>query len=218
MLNINDSVKIVKDIGIRDAIGKTATIITVPDSYSPFYKIKIDGKRLFYNATENQLELITIINSEKPMTAKKTVCEINFTRQGGEQLLFIKTTKEIADLFKSEAGTSISDNYLDKDGNKLKYQIETPKLQIYASKFKQQSYSLNCKLDRYGTDLIIEGYYNFSILRTKDIQNGVTVKVGDLILENDVTNWVQSLGAFLKFLHRNYIDKVEVKATITMDL
>jgi hypothetical protein len=77
---------------------------------------------------------------------------------------------------------------------------------------------MSCKLDRYGTNLIVDGAYNFSILRTKDITNGVTVKVGDLILEDDVTNWGQALGAFIKFLHRNYIDRVEVKINISMEI
>lgn len=149
-------------------------------------------------------------------TESKDVCNITFSREKGDQLLTIKTTKEIADLFKS-GQLATSDNYFDDRGNKLKYQKEFDGLETYVEKFRSQAYGASrCTLVRYGTNLMIDGMYNFSVLRTDKIENGVTVKVGELILEDDVANWVQALGSFLKFLHRNYIDKVKIVATISM--
>jgi len=150
-------------------------------------------------------------------TNTKKVCEVIFTLDKGEQLLFIKSSQELANLFKSPDGVSTSDNYFDKDGNKLKYQKETPKLEKYLQNYRKVC-GTPTVLNRYGTNLMVDGYNNFSILRTDNISEGITVKVNDLILEDDVTKWVQNLTAFLKFLHRNFIEKVEIKAIISIEM
>lgn len=231
MLNIGDTVVLKKRVSDIFIVGSQCKVVGLdPNGVLIKFKHPIQNKYCYLRERDvekvlnsNEVKLSPNINNsnqgESMPTNKKTVCEINFTRQQGEQLLYVKTTKEIAELFKSANGVAKSENYFDKDGNNLRYQKEeTEKLAQYVSKFQSQGYGMGCKLDRYGTNFIIDRAYNFSILRTKGIADGVTVKVNELILEDDVANWVQALGAFLKFLHRNYIDKVEVKATITMDL
>jgi len=179
----------------------------------------LDGSTDVFN--KEDLKIINLTEeSTMPVTAstKKTVCDINFSRVKGDQILSIKVSKEIADLFVNSNGVGTSDVYLDSAGAKLKFNKEDNKLEQYTEKFRNQSYSLNCVLNRYGTNLIVDGKYNFSVLRTIGIEDGVKVKVNDLILEDDVNNWVQGLGAFIKFLYKNYIDRVEVKATIVLEV
>lgn len=224
-ITIGSLVKVINNIGVDK--NKTYKITSVDYNtkrarFTPIgggYDDMFVGSLRDFVLIDNQQNLLIKNEGIKNIpTETKKVCEIIFTREKGEQLLYIKTTQEIADLFKSTDGVAISDNYLDKEGKKLKYQKETGKLDQYVLKYKKVAYSSSVILNRYGTNLVVDNCYNFSVLRTNKIENGITVKVGDLILEDDVSNWVQNLGSFLKFLHRNYIDKVEIKATISMEM
>jgi hypothetical protein len=149
------------------------------------------------------------------MAQKKTICEINFTRDNGDQILSIRVSPELEKLFKTES-TETSNVYKDKDGDGLVYYKLSDKLNQYAEKYRQELDRV--ELTRYGTDLFIDGYIaNLSILRTKGIGEGVEVKVNNLIVDADVQRWIEKLAKFVKFLYTNFVEKTSIKASINLE-
>ena len=145
---------------------------------------------------------------------RKTICEVDFVRENGQQLLTIKANKVLEKLFASEE-VKTSQIYKDEDGKGLTYYGLTPALKGYVKKYNDVAYR-PVILENYGTDLQRDGRANLSILRTKGIANGIVVVVDGLILDNEVKDWVNSLAGYIKYLYANFVEKAEVKVSINM--
>lgn len=146
---------------------------------------------------------------------KKTICDIKFHRESGDQFLTIRIVPEVENLFKNEV-VETSDVYKNSDDEGLKYYKLSAKLEEYINKYNNNNGAVN--LTRYGTNLFLDQYvFNLSILRTVDISTGIEVKVNDLIVDNDVQRWIQELAKFVKFMYSNFVEKSEVKATINLE-
>ncbi len=148
---------------------------------------------------------------------RKRIADINFTRNAGAQVLSIKVTPELEALFKSDE-ISTSDTYKNVAGTKLKYYKLTPSLETYTDTFTRNEYGTRTTLNHYGTELFMSGTFNGSILRTVGLSEGVDFVVTNLILDTEVHRWTEFLAKYLKFLHQNFIEKTEIKATISIEM
>lgn len=149
---------------------------------------------------------------------KKTICEISFTRVGGEQVLFLKGDKSLENLFKV-ATVETSERYFNSDGEKLKYYALSDKLSSYVLKYNSHvTRGSQIVIKDYGTELIRSGYANMSILRTQGIADGISLKIDGLILEEEVKSWINDLTYFLKFVYKTFVEKAEVKVMINMEV
>lgn len=149
---------------------------------------------------------------------KKTVCEINFTREGGEQILYIKGDKGLENLFKT-ATTETSGRYYDSEGDPLVYYTLNDRLSMYVQKYNGFiTRGAQVAIKDYGTELMRSGYANMSVLRTKGLSSGISLKVEGLILEEEMKNWINDLSYFLKFLYKTFVEKAEVKVVINMEV
>jgi hypothetical protein len=162
------------------------------------------------------------MDDNKPKTEKKTICSLEFTRNDGDQFLTIKTVPEVEKLFKAEKKEK-SEKYLDFEGNGLEFYSLSDKLQNYIDKYQSgndgyYSRSRHVILHKYGTDLLTEGCYNLSVLRTVGLSDGIKVKVNDLVLDDNVQAWTKELAEFLKYLYHTFIEKTEIKATINLEI
>jgi hypothetical protein len=152
-------------------------------------------------------------------TDKKTMraCDIAFTREKGVQTFYIKTTEDIENLFTNE-DIETSEMYKNAKGQKLQFYKLSETLAKYADMYGTSSYKA-VNITRYGTQLVLSnGTYNFSLLRTKGIGKGISIIVNDLIDDSSVQSYVEELARFIKFLHQNFINKTEVKATISLEI
>ena len=148
---------------------------------------------------------------------KKTICDIKFKRENGDQFLSVRIDPAIENLFKNDE-TETSEVYLDSEGEGLEFYKLSPKLEEYINKYNHSNGEGTVNLTRYGTNLFLDQYvHNLSLLRTVDISSGVEVKVNDLIVDNDVQRWIQGLAKFVKFMYSNFVEKSEVKATINLE-
>jgi len=195
------------------------------EGYSSYYYDILDAHKnkvsnCFGCLEDCNLELVeeveTIINLKEKKMVKKDVGTVSFSRGKGEQILSIKISEEIANLFVTPL-TPKSDVYKNKEGENLKYYQEKPILRECQTLFRQKE-GEDITLERYGTNLMLSGNFNFSILRTVGIVQGIEVRVGELILEDQVVDWMKNLSLFVKFLQKNYIAQIEIKATITIEM
>lgn len=154
-------------------------------------------------------------------TKQVKVCQLRLIRNKGKQLLHLKTTKKLEDFFKT-TDIKTSDNYLAGNGSKLKFyganEAEVIKLKEIVSKFISSTGYRQPVLDRYGVSLKIDGYTNLSLLRTVDAAKGVDIQLSDLCIDVDINEYARYLGEFIKFLYRNYIAKLDVRAEITIEM
>ena len=146
---------------------------------------------------------------------KKRICDISFQREKGLQTLYIKTVPALESLFKNPK-TEESEHYKDDKGKALEYYKLSDILERYTSEYSQNQ---RVNVTRYGTTLILDGYIvNASILRTVGISKGITIVVDDLISDDLVKSYIESLAKYIKYLHQNFINKTEVKAIISLEL
>jgi len=150
--------------------------------------------------------------------AKLIGCEISFIRSKGNQILKIRVLPEIEALFKEES-ENISKNYKDATGNGLDYYDLSPKLSKYVQQYNSRLLiGKRITLDRYGGDLILDGYYNYSILRTVKISEGIELNIAGLILDEEIEPYYRSLANLTKYIYQNFIEPREIKATMTIEV
>ena len=147
---------------------------------------------------------------------KKNICSIDFSRIEGKQLLKIKVTPELERLFTTDE-TETSEVYKDSEGEGLEFYKLSKNLEKYTAKYNSGAGYNAVILSRYGTDLFIENMINVSILRTVDVSGEIEVVVDDLIVDTEVQKWIQELAKYIKYIHTNFIEKTEVKATINLE-
>lgn len=152
---------------------------------------------------------------------KKTiqVCKMALKRTEKSTYLVMSVIKDIEVLLKTSE-TETSARYKNTKGEGLVfYQLED-KLRKIQDKFNTSSYRHDRRVDltSYGTAFFTEnGYLNFSLLRTVGVGTGIKVDLQDLILEEECKLWMSEMGYFLKFLYMNFVNKIEVKANISIN-
>jgi hypothetical protein len=150
----------------------------------------------------------------------KSICQMVFKREHGNQLLVIKVSKEVEALFKNKL-IETSENYKDSKGNGLKFYKLSDKLSEFTDLFNRQNGNYTrttATIQKYGTSLYLEtGELNVSILRSVGISQGLTVAVKGLIVDTDVQRWLQDFAKYVKFLYVSFVDKSEVKASINLE-
>lgn len=154
----------------------------------------------------------------------KNVVEVKIKRDGEQQLLSIEILdKDLAKLFENE-DTETSEKYVDVDGEGLEFYSLKDKLSRLSRKFNEtEAQGRPITLRKYGSSLVSEEEgekkFNLSILRSVDIEDGVTVDLDGLILKEDFAAWSESLANFVNFAYQEFVverDR-EVKATVTIE-
>lgn len=157
-------------------------------------------------------------------TIMKNVVEVKIKRDGEQQLLSIEILdKDLAKLFENE-DTETSEKYVDVDGEGLEFYSLKDKLSRLSRKFNEtEAQGRPITLRKYGSSLVSEEEgekkFNLSILRSVDIEDGVTVDLDGLILKEDFAAWSESLANFVNFAYQEFVverDR-EVKATVTIE-
>jgi hypothetical protein len=158
---------------------------------------------------------------------KKSVAFINFSRENGKQVIDIKIDEDLEKLFKTES-LDASNSYRDTDNEPIRFYTISETFDQYVNKFNMTYHSMVSEaqpnipnpvtLSNYGSNLFKNGRFNFSILRTKDISRGKKIVVDDLIIDTDVNCWIEALAKFVKYLYQNFVQKLEVKAVINLEL
>lgn len=152
--------------------------------------------------------------------AKKVICTLSFVREEGHQHLKIKIDEALEKAFSSKEKRT-SKIYLDKAGKGLAYYGEVPGLRDFVENFRKSA-SLDTPisgLDNYGTNMFNDsGLFNFSVVRTVGISQGITLKLDKIILDKDVERWIGQFARFLKFIYGNLVGKKEILATITLEV
>jgi hypothetical protein len=156
----------------------------------------------------------------KTKTDKKTVKnvgQINFIREKGNQVLFIKTTKTVEDLFKSK-DIEVSEKYKDLQGNFLKFYKLSDRLKDFTTNYNNIT-SNKIILDRYGSIFELDNYkVNVSLLRTVNISKGIYLDVKELVSDDNIQRYSEYLAKFLKYLYQNFVQKTIIKATINLEI
>lgn len=161
----------------------------------------------------------TTVPEVKPVKTQQA-CMMQFVRNPKKQYLYIKVAPELEKLLQN-AEVETSARYFDIVGKGLQYYKLMPKVQKMQDAYNNSGYRRNNRVDMtiYGTTLYTDdGRINFSLLRTKGIAKGIKINLEDLILEDEVKGWMGELGYFLKFLYTNFVNKVDVKSTISWEL
>jgi hypothetical protein len=151
------------------------------------------------------------------MANRKKICDISFNREDGKQVLSLSVVPEIEKLF-ADGDTQESTKYKDTDGDELEFYALKDKLAQFSDKYNAvYTRGKAVALREYGTKLMTNGKANLSILRTVDLEDGIEVVVDDLILDTEVSAWIESLAHFLKFLYLNFVEKAAISASIQLE-
>lgn len=134
-------------------------------------------------------------------------------------MLKIKVAKELEGAFTTEEKKR-SGVYKNEAGKGLQFYAMTPSLSGFITTYRR---NVSCPsiegLDNYGVYMVNEsGYYNFSIIRTVGISEGITVRIDKIILNRDVETWISEFAKFLKFTYENLVGEKEISAVITIEL
>lgn len=174
-----------------------------------YFQIKRLDKHIFYRY------IMDIIHSKQNMR-KLNIAHISFSRRNGYQLLSLRVSPKIAAIFQT-AGAKIktSEKYKNANNEPLTYHEYSDTLAAAVGKIIARRYY---HMQSYGTNLIDGGTFNFSLLRTVGIEQGITVQIQDLILNEDVNKWIIELSDFLKMLGKIYITKTLIRANLSIEL
>lgn len=149
---------------------------------------------------------------------KKTIVSLTAEKDGMDFYLTIKADKKLENLFKtiSENQTSQSTKWLDNNNTGLQFYVKNDKMAEMLN--KTAIYSANC--DDFGSSLIKNGEYNFAVIRAKGISStgGIKMKATEIISYDELKNYIEKLGQFIKTIYQNNLTKTKIKAKITFDI
>lgn len=134
----------------------------------------------------------------------KKLAIIRIRRKSGELYLYIKTNNELESFFKTNR-TNTSDIY--HNGQPLEFYGLKHVLRDIQSQYGQN-------LREYGKELRMGMGYNFSLLRTKGISQGIELELTELLSKELIEDYIVNVKEFIKKLYRDYIKDLEVKTEL----
>lgn len=172
-------------------------------------KFKVDSIEelaLNYKCREHRkLQSKTVTASTENNSSK--ILELNVKRVENKIKLYIKVAKEIEEIFKHPPIVE-SDNY-NNNGEKIKYYK-------YKEEQKLLTNNENLLLNEFGSNFIINGKFNLSIIRSVGISSGITLDIKGLISEEMLINWSKTLKDFLVKIYKQYIRVIEIEISMNV--
>jgi len=149
---------------------------------------------------------MTQIKSQVVEIGSNTLLLMKVNRVEGKTKLSLKVSPEIEGLFKKEQ----------KRESNI-YKIDGRKLSFYEWDDNEHNYERvmsNVELNTYGREFLRSGEFNFSVLRTVGISEGVDIEIDKLISEETLTEWSKNLKDFTVKLYKNFLKPIEITVTI----
>lgn len=154
------------------------------------------------------------MNKQKPISTNAIV--IKFHRVKNKQVLTLRLNKKVAEVFKNLSSTTLSNSWVDDNGQTLKYyKLNDEMVRLV------DSYNCYCPsryrvtLSDFGSSTYGIETNNFSILRCIDIQKGIKWQMTSrLLTDEEIKLAITHLGEFVKWVYLNYIQVITVKATV----
>src|SRR3990167_7153873 len=137
---------------------------------------------------------MTQIKSQVVEIGSNTLLLMKVNRVEGKTKLSLKVSPEIEGLFKKEQ----------KRESNI-YKIDGRKLSFYEWDENEHNYERvmsNVELNTYGREFLRSGEFNFSVLRTVGISEGVDIEIDKLISEETLTEWSKNLKDFTVKLYK----------------
>ena len=149
---------------------------------------------------------MTQIKSQVVEIGSNTLLLMKVNRVEGKTKLSLKVSPEMEGLFKKEQ----------KRESNI-YKIDGRKLSFYEWDDNEHNYERvmsNVELNTYGREFLRSGEFNFSVLRTVGISEGVDIEIDKLISEETLTEWSKNLKDFTVKLYKNFLKPIEITVTI----
>ena len=149
---------------------------------------------------------MTQIKSQVVEIGSNTLLLMKVNRVEGKTKLSLKVSPEMEGLFKKEQ----------KRESNI-YKIDGRKLSFYEWDDNEHNYERvmsYVELNTYGREFLRSGEFNFSVLRTVGISEGVDIEIDKLISEETLTEWSKNLKDFTVKLYKNFLKPIEITVTI----
>lgn len=152
-----------------------------------------------------------VLKSKEIRKGGEEIATLKIVRKGGKLLMNLKCNKLIEDMFKNP---TVKTSNVYKVGNqKLEFYELTP----IVEKVEKLAYNFQARIGNYG-GYFKDGnnYYNYSLIRTKGISDGITLEVTELVSLEILQAYCENFKKFIVDLFRNYVRDAEISTTITM--
>lgn len=145
------------------------------------------------------------IEIKKVNVENKALLDLSIKREEGKVKLSIKVAEEIENLYKQT-----------EQKESGKYQLNGAGLMFYAWNNDNRTADImeDIALNDYGKAFVFENSFNFSVLRTVNISEGITVEITNLVSEEALVEWCKKLKEFVVKLYKNYLKPCEITVLI----
>ena len=138
----------------------------------------------------------------------------------GQLVLKIKVSKEIENFFKKLARDDIRTSrvYHNSTGSEKEFYYLTLEMDNKVREIENAIERIT--LREYGSSIILYDLgncvANLSVLRTKDISEGIEIVINDYISKEQMLFWLRKLKECVAYIYKNYIKPIEISVEMKM--
>ena len=155
----------------------------------------------------------------KKVRGSNRISSIKIKRVRGETILSLKICDPIVELLKG-ATCEGSETMKDKNGNFVKVYNRTDRwkeiIKFFSEFANKDNFHVFDTNDRPLIDFTggSNPYISIYLLRLTDLDKGVDVKIPEMITIAGLETWADKINKLLSVFYRNFIEKVEIEATL----
>ena len=154
----------------------------------------------------------------KKSRGSNRISAIKIKRVRGETILYLKVCEQIAELLKGTTCEN-SDSLFNAQGSPVKIYNRTERWREIVKYFNEFATKDGFYLNDTKVNSLIDcssssPNINIYVLRLKGLEDGVEVKLPEMITIAGLELWADKINKLLSGFYRNYVEKIEIEAIL----